>query len=103
MSISNPITSIASDAPPWPVRRFTVEEYQRLGELGILAPEESVELLEGWIVEKMNHRPAHGSSRLGLTPADIQSEDRCSSLVRVVGRCSGYRIGLCRLGRVTAT
>ncbi len=60
MSISNPITSIALDAPPWPVRRFTVDEYHRLGELGILAPEESVELLEGWIVEKMNHRPAHG-------------------------------------------
>lgn len=47
MSISNPITSIASAAPPWPVRRFTVEEYHRLGELGILAPEVGVELLEG--------------------------------------------------------
>lgn len=43
-----------------PLHRFSVEEYHRLGELGILKPEDRVELLEGWIVEKMNHRPAHG-------------------------------------------
>ncbi len=45
---------------PFPVRRFTVEEYHRLGEIGVLTPDDQVELLEGWIVEKMNHRPAHG-------------------------------------------
>ncbi len=47
-------------APPWPLRRFSVEQYQRLGALGILTPEDRVELLEGWIVEKMNHGPMHG-------------------------------------------
>jgi Uma2 family endonuclease len=46
--------------PPWPLRRFSVEQYQRLGALGILTPEDRVELLEGWIVEKMNHGPMHG-------------------------------------------
>ncbi len=28
-----------------------------MGEIGVLTPSHRVELLEGWIVEKMNHRP----------------------------------------------
>ncbi len=47
-------------APPLPIHRFTVEQYQRLGDLGILTPDDRVELLEGWIVRKMNQRPIHG-------------------------------------------
>ncbi len=47
-------------APPLPLRRFSVAQYRRLGELGMLTPEDKVELLEGWIVEKMNQRPVHG-------------------------------------------
>lgn len=47
-------------APPLPLRRFSVAQYRRLGELGVLTPEDKVELLEGWIVEKMNQRPVHG-------------------------------------------
>ena len=47
-------------APPLPLRRFSVEQYHRLGELGVLTPDDNVELLEGWIVEKMNQRPIHG-------------------------------------------
>ncbi len=47
-------------APPLPIHRFSVEQYHLLGELGVLTPEDKVELLEGWIVEKMNHRPIHG-------------------------------------------
>ncbi len=47
-------------APPLPIHQFTVEQYHRLGELGLLTPEDRVELLEGWIVGKMNHRPVHG-------------------------------------------
>jgi len=31
------------------IRRLTVEEYHRLGELGIIDPEEKVELIEGQI------------------------------------------------------
>lgn len=42
------------------MHRFTVAQYRQLGELGVLVPEDRVELLEGWIVEKMNPRPAHG-------------------------------------------
>lgn len=47
-------------APPLAIRRFSVAQYHQLGELGILTPEENVELLEGWIVEKINQRPIHG-------------------------------------------
>ena len=45
--------------PPVPIRRFTVAEYQRLGETGILNENDRVELLEGWIVPKMVHNPPH--------------------------------------------
>lgn len=34
---------------PLPVRRFSVEEYRKLAEVGILTEHERVELLEGWI------------------------------------------------------
>lgn len=48
--------------PPLPVRRFTVEEYHRLAEAGILNEDDRVELLEGWIVPKMVHGPAHDNA-----------------------------------------
>ena len=60
MATIDPTFSDSSQIPPWPVRRFTVKEYQQLGELGVLTPEDQVELLEGWIVPKMNQKPAHG-------------------------------------------
>jgi Uma2 family endonuclease len=42
-------------------RRFTVEEYQRMGETGILDEDERVELIEGEIVEMNPIGPLHGS------------------------------------------
>ena len=48
--------------PSLPVRRFTVSEYRRLAEVGILSEEERVELLEGWIVPKMVHNPPHDNA-----------------------------------------
>ena len=44
---------------PFPVRRFTVEEYHRLGASCILADDDHVELLEGLIVPKMIRKPVH--------------------------------------------
>jgi Uma2 family endonuclease len=45
--------------PTLPVRRFTVAEYQRMIQTGILGDQEAVELLEGQIVPKMPHNPPH--------------------------------------------
>ena len=42
-------------------RRFTVEEYQRMAEAGILDEDERVELIAGEIVEMTPIGPVHGS------------------------------------------
>jgi hypothetical protein len=42
--------------------RFTVEQYQQLIRSGILGADDRVELLEGWIVQKMSRNPPHESS-----------------------------------------
>jgi len=44
------------------MRRFSVEEYHRLIEAGILTEDDPVELLEGWIVQKMARNPPHDST-----------------------------------------
>jgi Uma2 family endonuclease len=42
-----------------PVRRLTVAEYEAMARAGILLPEDRVELIEGWLVEKMTKNPLH--------------------------------------------
>ena len=49
----------AEPTPPTPVHRFRVAQYHRMIEAGVLTEDDRVELLEGWIVEKMPHNPAH--------------------------------------------
>ncbi|MBI5366669.1 MAG: Uma2 family endonuclease [Planctomycetes bacterium] len=41
------------------IRRFTVEEYHRLGEVGVLLPNERVELIDGEIVQISPIGPRH--------------------------------------------
>ena len=50
--------------PPasFPLRQWTVEQYHELIDKGILTPDDKVELLDGWIVEKMPQEPPHASS-----------------------------------------
>jgi hypothetical protein len=38
--------------PAWPMRRFTVDEYERMIQQDILGDDDKVELLEGWITAK---------------------------------------------------
>jgi Uma2 family endonuclease len=51
--------------PPQPaapidrVRRFTVEEYHRLGAAGVLGPKDRCELIHGYILEKPVTNPPH--------------------------------------------
>jgi Uma2 family endonuclease len=54
-------------APPLPLqgtqagfRRFSVPEYHRLIETGILNEDNNLELLEGYLVHKMSQNPPHG-------------------------------------------
>ena len=53
-----------SDPSPLPfaVRRFSVQEYHRLAEVGVLSEEDRVELLEGVISPKRVHSPLHDAT-----------------------------------------
>lgn len=55
-------TQFPPSLPPGPVRRFTVDEYHRMIETGVLTDGEPYELLEGWIVSKMAHNPRHAGA-----------------------------------------
>lgn len=59
MSVATPTSADYSDRLSFPVRRFTVEEYHRLGDACVLTEEDDVELLEGLIVPKMIRKPIH--------------------------------------------
>lgn len=45
-----------------PIRRFSVLEYHRLAEVGLLSEDDRVELLEGLISPKMVHSPIHDAT-----------------------------------------
>lgn len=45
--------------PPLPVRRFSVAEYHQMIQSALLSEDDPIELLEGWIVSKMPHKPPH--------------------------------------------
>jgi len=52
-------TPLTDMIPPFPVRRFTVEEYHGMLESGVLTSREPYELIHGWIVPKMGINPPH--------------------------------------------
>lgn len=64
-------------AIPLPKRRFTVAEYYRMAEAGILSPEDRVELIEGEVVEK--------------TPIGSRHAGRVNYLADELGRALGLR------------
>lgn len=51
-----------------PHHRFTVEEYYRLGDTGVLAPDARVELLDGLIYDMLPTGPFHSSVETRLLP-----------------------------------
>jgi Uma2 family endonuclease len=62
MSILTTTPWTSWQVPTLPVRPFTVDEYHRLVQIGMLAEDEPVELLEGWITPKMPRSPLHDST-----------------------------------------
>src|SRR5262245_41857157 len=43
-------------------RRFSVAEYHKLIEIGILTEDDNLELLEGYLVHKMSRNPPHDAT-----------------------------------------
>ncbi|HET6422036.1 MAG TPA: Uma2 family endonuclease [Planctomycetaceae bacterium] len=52
-------TRLPPGIPPWPVKRFTVAEYEELVNSGVFDEDDNCELLEGWLVPKMTKNPLH--------------------------------------------
>jgi len=66
----------------FPRRRFTVQQYERMVEAGVIRPDERVELLDGEVVEMPPIGPPHASR-----------VDRCTIyLGRVLGPDLGIRV-----------
>jgi Uma2 family endonuclease len=53
------LTALPVDLPPWRLHRFTVKQFQRMIESGVFGAEDRVELLEGWVVNKVTQNPPH--------------------------------------------
>jgi Uma2 family endonuclease len=60
--IQNPKSKIEMTSTP--VRLWTVEEYHRMAEAGILSPDERVELIEGQIIPMAAKNPPHAATNL---------------------------------------
>lgn len=41
------------------IRRFSVAEYHRMIEIGVLTEDDNLELIEGWVIHKMSRNPPH--------------------------------------------
>src|SRR5205807_8538091 len=57
-----PVPTVTVPNPAVPdvsIHRLTVEQYEAMFEAGILTEADPVELLEGWLVEKMSKNPPH--------------------------------------------
>ena len=48
-----------SSVPDVPLWRMSVAQYQAMARAGVLTTDDQVELLEGWLVEKMTKNPPH--------------------------------------------
>jgi Uma2 family endonuclease len=54
---TSPHESETSALPTLPIKRLTVAQYDAMAAAGILAPDDRIELLDGWLVEKMTKNP----------------------------------------------
>jgi Uma2 family endonuclease len=56
------VPSPALRLPTAPLHRLTVAQYHQMIAAGVLKEGEHVELLDGWLVEKMTHNPPHATA-----------------------------------------
>ena len=54
-----PAGTPAQELAPSELYRFTVDQYERMGEAGILTEDDRVELIDGYVVTKMSKKPSH--------------------------------------------
>ena len=59
MNTTTRLPPVLPDSPIW---RFTVDEYHRMIETGVLDEDDRVELIEGFVVPKMANHPPHAST-----------------------------------------
>src|SRR5258708_1261081 len=45
--------------PPEPIKRISVDQYHAIIRAGVFDDDDPLELLEGWLVEKMPKKPPH--------------------------------------------
>lgn len=53
------MVSAVSHAPPFPIARFSVDQYHRMIESGAFTEHDRIELIEGWVVQQKAKGPAH--------------------------------------------
>jgi Uma2 family endonuclease len=53
------IPFLPPDPPPEPIKRISVEQYHAIIRAGVFDDDDPIELLEGWLVEKMPKKPPH--------------------------------------------
>lgn len=66
MNAEDTTMALVADVPTLPIARISVEDYHRMIEAGAFA-DQSVELLDGWLVPKMNHGHPHAFTVQELT------------------------------------
>ena len=59
MASALPAQPPASGSPPFPIARFSVDQYHRMIQSGAFTEDDRFELIEGWVVTKMAKGPAH--------------------------------------------
>jgi Uma2 family endonuclease len=53
------VSALSQAVPPFPIARFSVEQYHRMIESGAFTEDDRLELIEGWVVQQMAKGPGH--------------------------------------------
>ena len=53
------VSALSNPIPPFPIARFSVEQYHRMIESGAFTEDDRLELIEGWVVQQMAQGPGH--------------------------------------------